>query len=894
MLAAFLLLVSTPADFSSNWRGLPDRVWVGPDTFQNCLQDWRVRDGRVECMEGRENLPARTLQLLTRTLDSAPGTFATQVLIGQVAPVDPNPASWVGVQFGQGGPDVDYRITALVHHQPAEDGGVIAVIDGTGRVHLRDFSQTLDNYGPWSLSGSLNPQRVPEFPATARVDTGFVGRFEPVVLRVEATPVGDAYRVRVVATRAIGRTVVSEATYDGIPAHQVDGGVALFSHLGPSGQEATCWFDAWTVSGSKVRRSEQRAFGPVLGAQYTTGAGLLKLTAQFPPLAQGEDRTARLELWRDGGWRETATATLDPDAFTAGFRVEGYEAERDTPYRIVFQGAPVWRGTVRAEPKGREFVLAALTCAKIYTGHLHWNGRGIWTPHADIVSGVRANHPDLVYFSGDEIYEGDLTPARRQPEDEAFLDYLYKWSRFLWAFGDLMRDVPSITLPDDHDVYHGNLWGAGGKKAEALPGITAQDSGGYLMPPRFVNAVHRTQTSHLPDPVDPAPCGIGISVYFTRLEYGGVSFAILGDRQFKSSPTMAVPAGKFENGWPQAEGFDPAKEADVPGASLLGERQERFLAEWAEDWSHGAWMKVVLSQSPFTNVATLPKDDKSGEAIPNLPVYEKGDYPPDDRPVADGDSNGWPQTARNRALRLIRSAYAVHVTGDQHLGTLVQYGVDAFRDAGYAFCTPAIGNTWPRRWMPAERGANQGPGAPRYTGDYVDGFGNRMTVWAAANPYQTHIEPTALHDRVPGFGVVVFDRWTRAITFECWPRWAFAGRGTLGPGDGLAKAMALHRSRPQQFDGWPRTVMQEDNYLPRGHVRLPEIVVEGLRDPVVQVMRGAEVVSTMRIQGQRYRPWAPGPGTYTVRVGEPDRGLWKLVMVEPDPSGARREVVDFR
>ena len=70
---------------------------------------------------------------------------------------------------------------------------------------------------------------------------------------------------------------------------------------------------------------------------------------------------------------------------------------------------------------------------------------------------------------------------------------------------DLARDVPTVCIPDDHDVYHGNLWGAGGRKAEKRDGMTAQDSGGYKMPPRFVNAVHRTQTAHLPDPVDPAP-----------------------------------------------------------------------------------------------------------------------------------------------------------------------------------------------------------------------------------------------------------------------------------------------------------------------------------------------------------------------------------------------------
>ncbi|MCH2147268.1 MAG: hypothetical protein MK073_05575, partial [Phycisphaerales bacterium] len=67
------------------------------------------------------------------------------------------------------------------------------------------------------------------------------------------------------------------------------------------------------------------------------------------------------------------------------------------------------------------------------------------------------------------------------------------------------------------------------------------------------NAVHRTQTSHLPDPVDAAPDANGNSVYFTRLIYGGFDIAIIGDRQFKESPAVSVPEGDVYNGWFRAE-----------------------------------------------------------------------------------------------------------------------------------------------------------------------------------------------------------------------------------------------------------------------------------------------------------------------------------------------------
>ena len=92
----------------------------------------------------------------------------------------------------------------------------------------------------------------------------------------------------------------------------------------------------------------------------------------------------------------------------------------------------------------------------------------------------------------------------------ATLDYLRKWFMYGWEYRELLRNIPSVAMPDDHDVYHGNLWGAGGRDAnDVVPALQRgvdgqaqkQDSGGFTMPVDWVNMVQRTQTSHLPDPV---------------------------------------------------------------------------------------------------------------------------------------------------------------------------------------------------------------------------------------------------------------------------------------------------------------------------------------------------------------------------------------------------------
>jgi hypothetical protein len=476
---------------------------------------------------------------------------------------------------------------------------------------------------------------------------------------------------------------------------------------------------------------------------------------------------------------------------------------------------------------------------------------------------VAAHEPDLLFFAGDQIYEGDLDPAQREPEEIALLDYHNKWLRWYRAFGELTRRTPTVTIPDDHDVYQGNLWGAGGRPAEADSerGLSAQDAGGYTMGARFVNMVHATQTAHLPDPVDPEPIEQGISVYFTRLDYAGVSFAILADRQFKSSPSVAVPEGRVVNGWFQNPDFDPAAEADVPGAKLLGARQLAFLRDWAADWSAGTWMKVVLSQTPFTNVATIPQNATSGSVLPSLPIPRPGRWPNDHKLAADADSNGWPQSGRRRALAEFRRAFAVHLCGDQHLASLVEYGLDAWRDGGYAFCAPAIANTWPRRWFPPQDGLAREPGAPSWTGDFLDGFGNPMTVWAVANPRRTRRPPEALHDRMPGYGIVRLSRSTRRVTFECWPRHADPRQ----PG-------------AVQYEGWPRTVGQLENGPP-AQAWLPRLTVQGASDPVIEVIdeSNGRLEYALRIAGRVFRPMVAGNGPYTVRVGEPDEDRWTVL-----------------
>jgi hypothetical protein len=786
--------------FKDTWAASPDRPWPGADWYANRVQDWRVRAGQVECVYGDDRLAGRTLHLLTRRVSPAGqepvGLEVNIALRGDGALAS---KACAGVLVAMGGTATDYRATALVQQVPAAGGGLLLSMDGEGRLSLRDFSAPDGRSGAWTLPGNTDFASLPLLAESARP-------LDPVVWPVKLELDWRRGMLEARATDAAG--VAVGFTLEGFERTRLAGGLSLFSSRGAKSGPGGFAFGGFSLDGALAY--PERAFGPVLGVLYSLAddradSSVLRLTAQLPVLAENESPVLALWIAYADIWHKVSDGyPLRAGSWTVPFAQSAYDDSQARPFRITGRrdlssgsGEHVlYVGTLRGRPAAEEpLVLASLSCVKHQVGPIQWGPAGLWFPHTQLVRAVLEHDPDMLFFAGDQIYEGDITPPDTRTEELAILDYHTKWQRFLWAFGDLTRRAPTVAIPDDHDVFHGNLWGAGGIRGKSRPGVTAQDAGGYKRSAEFVNAVHSTLVSHLPPTRVTPQIGQGISTYTTSFTWAGVDFAVLADRMWKDSATILVPQGKFKNGWPQAAGFDPVQEADVPGARLLGAEQEDYLARWAAQRNERTWTKVVLSQSPFSCLHTLPASAMSDAVVPQLAVPAPGEYPPDDVPTRDTDTNGWPQTPRNRAVASLTRAGALHLCGDQHLGSVGWYGHDKHRDGTVVFTSPAIANTFPRRWMPAEEGAGRAPGAPRYTGDHRDGFGNLITVLAAANPVDEGLEPALLHNRAPGYGIVRFDPRSDEITLEAWRR----------PVD--------EESEPQMFSGWPLVLNGEGRPL---------------------------------------------------------------------------------
>ena len=542
-------------------------------------------------------------------------------------------------------------------------------------------------------------------------------------------------------------------------------------------------------------------------ALYTVNEKTLKLTAQFYPLTKDESREAKLEILNNGNWKTIAKTKIIERGWTAPFKVENWDDSKKASYRVSHGKNATYEGIIQKNPVDKtEFVVAGFTGNSINPNH------GGDIPKNDLVQNIKKIKPDLLFFSGDQVYD-----HRR---------HYAAWLKFGRDFGEVIRNIPTITIPDDHDVGQPNIWGHGGKKS-TLPGAA---DGGYAMPVEYVKEVERAQTSHLPDPYDPTPIQRGIGTYYTDLNWGRISFAIIEDRKFKTGPAGMIPKQGPRPDHIRNPEYDP-KSVDVPEARLLGERQLKFLDDWGQDWTDSD-VKVALSQTIFCGGAHI--HGKIGGRL-----------------HADLDSNGWPQAGRNRAISALRKAYAFHFAGDQHLATIFHHGIEEHRDSIYSFCVPSIANLYLRWWKPLEPGKNLAPGQDPILGDHLDGFHNKVTALAVANPSPER-GGDKLTTRAAGFGVVNINKETRNITFTCWPR-----------------NIDITDEKAKPYKGWPFTFNQLDNYGRKAVAHLPTLKINKLNQ-VVQLIneRNNETVYTIRVKGSSFKPKVFENGTYTIKVGE--------------------------
>jgi alkaline phosphatase D len=789
-----------------NFDEINNRYWIGEDFWTVPLEDWQIHDGRIEFTGKGQQATCTVLPYIISENDKS---FKVSLDLG-LSEEGVNNGS-VGITLGKEALE-EQDVRAAIYYGKGLNLG----ISTEGFVFIgQKIKKLADNFDFSMLHLDVSGQKQPEgYQITMRI------------LDIKGNPLVEISDLINEKISGITQIVNNFRT-------------ANSKENGPK-----FWFDNLKLEGPKFEHQPENRFGPILWTMFTLSRNTLKLSAQLPPIGGKDNQSVELQFKAGEKWVSAGYQIMNNDSRNVTFEINdwndtiNHEYRVSYPYRNVFGKPEIaeYYGIIKKDPVDSPLKMGALTCQY-----------GTGFPYSPLVRNLAFKQPDILYFSGDQIYEENGGyPIKRTPEDKAILNYLGKWYMFGWVFRDLMQNSPTICTPDDHDVFQGNLWGESGIP-KVQKNTKYDDCGGFTQTSKFVNVVNRTQCAHLPDPYDPTPVEQGISVWYTTLNYGRISFAIVSDRLFKSGPDT-VQRWEGRRDWIKTPLKDPLI-IERPGLTFLGKRQEDFLNEWIKDWKN-VDMKVLLSQTLFANVAT-----------------HHGQY--DNLIAGDMDSGGWPKKGRDQAINILRKGFVFHVAGDQHVPSITQYGIDNYRDAGWCYITPAISVGYSRWFRPDDSGVpvhNRPQHDFPNTGEYEDAFGNKNYVYAIGNPGNYKMVSNRYNlaqDKASGFGFLIYDQAQRKITMEAWH----------------FKADVDSPGADDQFPGWPLTISQFDNYGRKAVAWLPTVKVEGKVDPVIEITnhKTGETEYIVRLKGTEFTPKVFNEGFYDIRIGYPEINLWKKI-----------------
>ncbi len=158
-------------------------------------------------------------------------------------------------------------------------------------------------------------------------------------------PLGGSYQLTLTVTDSSSKQTLGQVSLEGVDGASLTGNIALainfvalsteqknvgtkqwgWREADPetTEQAGRFWFNNWQLSGAKITVSPDQHFGPILFSQYSMSKGVVRLTAQMPPIGKTDSQTVDIEIRptsaRNGAWKKIATQTIDAQVFYSTF-----------------------------------------------------------------------------------------------------------------------------------------------------------------------------------------------------------------------------------------------------------------------------------------------------------------------------------------------------------------------------------------------------------------------------------------------------------------------------------------------------------------------------------------------------------------------------------------------
>ncbi len=854
---SFFIISCTPPPiiekFESSWNNFEMRNWIGAEYWANRLQDWKIINGKLVCVN---NKPLRTLHLLTRELSAdSMGTLNMSVRLGiYKSSPNENEKSWAGFLIGAGNLENDYRSRSLIHNTSGKGGGIVAAINARGKLEFFDNENNLKDIVLRAAKEDVHP----------KVDE------KGIELKVEVFREDKGYTMRLSTFNYETNEFLSSATIKHISHERLTGNIALIANNSTE-NPTNFWFDKWTVYGTKITKHDNRIFGPVMGVLYTLGNHGFILNAQIAPISKKELQYLRMFVSLKGKeqWKEIAEQRIDTGSYTVNFNFEKWDKRYDYDYKLTYKIVTDkgtikeydYHGEIKKEPdlNHQLKVLAVNNVINMYnsfdTDNFDFN-KDILFPHNKIVEHIENQQADMLYFTGNQVDKNYPVAAEEFDSENLKLDYLYRWYMWHWTFGNVSKNTPTVLIMAERDYLQDRLWGFNATKGNRVPPkeypyrywrqkhYWANDYGGFQMPSQLINNVQKMQTGHLPASVDTLLSEAGIESYYTNFKYSNVGFAVIESQKFKTPPAKAIIELVPVNGFVLNTDVKVKKYKNKE-AILLGRKQLKFLNDWAGDWNNES-VKIVLSSKDFVKISSFTDSLFKEYEEPDLTGMRFDHKPKLEMRSKDMSYHGWPIEARDKTLRVIRKGFGFILTSGERTGSLTHLGIKSWGDAAVSFAVPPVYNTNPGRWQIKK--------LPKYhktrnINDNFDGFGNKITVLAVTNPTHQFEDSYA-----SGFGIITIDKVGQQIESDC---------------------KIIHNNELVSYPGWPIKTSIADNYGERKKFYLPEIRITRSNSPVIVKIKedkSGKLVYAIYLKENTYQPRVNKKGKYHIIVYQPETG----------------------
>lgn len=553
---------SANLQFNAELRKDIKRNQISENFWANRLQDWQLNKGRIECIN--TSLPLRTLHLLPYTISSDSGTVKISMKIGSIKKNDSlTKHDYAGLILGAGALTDDFRKRAFIHQTHTKSGGIIAAVNGMGKLIFID-----NETGEFLNLAAAEEIKTPIFST------------QGLYMQIKLYPEGETYSLNFSIVKETEEEVLSHAKVMNIPKEKIEGNIAFVVNSPQNNCKSGIWFQDFKLSGTKLNYNENSKISPIIGAFYNYFNKQVHLKAQLMPPGFNSDNKVRLEIseYEKDEWKQIAEQEIDSVSYTADFSFKLKKHNTIYNYRLIYSEKDdkgktkefFYEGLIKNKQKNT-LKLTVIKNTSRMLPTTSWvtkpnNKNRFSLPDSTLSEMLINDKSDFYMFQGELIDKsGFIENSGSKLLQNLKLNYLYELYKWHLSFSEITKNHSCLLLLKDDFLENRN------NENEFNLNLSETE---YLK-----KLICKTQ--HSPE----IECS-SQNQLLSSFSIGGVNFAYIPEAKREKSDSLLL-VNRYLN---------------KPDSFMLSRKRE--LKKWALNWDNSE-LKAIITSEPISSLETL-------------------------------------------------------------------------------------------------------------------------------------------------------------------------------------------------------------------------------------------------------------------------------------------------